>query len=150
MHMCGHSVTYICTSHTLHLFSIQTLNHGKGTLKGEVADHYCTFFQFCTPSFVIVQLLLGQLFSSHFQVSCEDERTAELLRLQDSSNIKLALRVLGLMCDGQYRLMQNYLREQPDNIHNINIVGEVAMFLQMLLENMTHICFFIRCGKKMD
>ena len=27
--------------------------------------------------------------------------------------------------------MQNYLREQPDNIHNINIVGEVANFLQV-------------------
>ncbi len=34
------------------------------------------------------------------------------------------------MCDGQYRLMQNYLREQPDNIRTINIVGEVAHFIQ--------------------
>ncbi len=56
--------------------------------------------------------------------------TAELLRFQDSHNSNLVLRVLGLMCDGQYRLMQNYLREQPDNIHNINIVGEVAHFIQ--------------------
>ncbi len=59
-----------------------------------------------------------------------DQKTVQLLRFQDSHHSKLALRVLGLMCDGQYRLMQNYLREQPDNIHNINIVGEVAHFIQ--------------------
>ena len=44
--------------------------------------------------------------------------------------MKLALQVLGLMCDGQYRLMQNYLREQRDNIHTINLVGDVALFIQ--------------------
>ena len=60
-----------------------------------------------------------------------DKETATLLHFQDSAHIKLALVVLGLMCDGQYRLMQNYLREQPDNIHNVNIVGEVANFLQV-------------------
>ena len=60
-----------------------------------------------------------------------DKDIVKLLHFQDSTHIKLALLVLGLMCDGQYRLMQNYLREQPDNIHNINIVGEVAMFLQV-------------------
>ncbi len=59
-----------------------------------------------------------------------DPPTAELLRFQDSHHSKLVLRVLGLMCDGQYRLMQNYLREQLDNIHTINIVGEVAHFIQ--------------------
>ena len=42
----------------------------------------------------------------------------------------LALKVMGLMCDGQYRLMQNYLREQRDNIHTIDLVGGVASFLQ--------------------
>ena len=35
------------------------------------------------------------------------------------------------MCDGQYRLMQNYLREQKDNILTINLVGEVALFAQV-------------------
>ena len=59
-----------------------------------------------------------------------DPQTAEILRFQDSHHIKLALQVLGLMCDGQYRLMQNYLRDQPDNIHTINLVGDVALFIQ--------------------
>jgi len=44
--------------------------------------------------------------------------------------VRLALQVMGLMCDGQYRLMQNYLREQRDNIHTIDLVGGVASFLQ--------------------
>ena len=39
--------------------------------------------------------------------------------------------VLGLMCDGQFSLMQNYLREQKDNIVTINLVGEVALFAQV-------------------
>jgi len=59
-----------------------------------------------------------------------DAGTLELLVFKDTHHVKLALRVLGLMCDGQYRLMQNYLREQRDNISTINLVGEVALFLQ--------------------
>ena len=35
------------------------------------------------------------------------------------------------MCDGQFRLVQNYLREQRDNIVTINLVGEVAVFAQV-------------------
>ena len=34
------------------------------------------------------------------------------------------------MCDGQYRDMQNYLREQNDNLISVNVVGEVALFIQ--------------------
>ena len=53
-----------------------------------------------------------------------------LLKFKDTHHVKLALRVLGLMCDGQYRLMQNYLREQKDNLASVNVVGEVALFIQ--------------------
>ena len=48
----------------------------------------------------------------------------------ESRHVKLALRVLGLLCDGQYRNMQNYLREQKDNLTGVNVVGEVAVFIQ--------------------
>ena len=41
------------------------------------------------------------------------------------------------MCDGQFRLMQNYLREQRDNIVTINLVGEVALFAQV------HMCVLL-------
>ena len=56
------------------------------------------------------------------------------IQLEDTSHIKLTLRVLGLWCDGQYDAMQNYLRRQSINIRTMNIVGEVAQFLQNLLQ----------------
>ena len=34
------------------------------------------------------------------------------------------------MCDGQHREMQNYLRDQRQTVHTINMVAEVADFLQ--------------------
>ena len=41
------------------------------------------------------------------------------------------------MCDGQYQVMQNYLREQPDNIKTINLVSEVCIFLQSFYVDVT-------------
>ena len=58
------------------------------------------------------------------------EATEMVLMFKESRHVKLALRVLGLMCDGQYRNMQNYLREQKDNLTSVNVVEEVALFVQ--------------------
>ena len=41
------------------------------------------------------------------------------------------------MCDGQYRPMQNYLREQSDNIKNINLVSETCTFLSSFYDEIT-------------
>ncbi len=40
-----------------------------------------------------------------------------LLDIRDSDNTwtALVLEVVGFMCDGQHRALQNYLRDQPDN-----------------------------------
>ena len=54
----------------------------------------------------------------------------EIFSFEDSSHVKLALQVLGLMCDGQCRHMQNNLRGQQNSIHSINLVGDVALFIQ--------------------
>ena len=68
--------------------------------------------------------------------------------LQPDTSTKLVLEVIGLMCDGQRKSMQDYLRVQPDNFkvlllnytirtcftkdfQNINVVAEVAEFLQI-------------------
>ena len=45
------------------------------------------------------------------------------------------MKVLGLMCDGQYREMQNYLHEQKESITSVNMVGEVAIFLQQIFQS---------------
>ena len=58
-----------------------------------------------------------------------DESDA-VIKHMNFHQVKLALQVLGLMCDGQYRNMQNYLREQKDNLTSVNVVAEVADFLQ--------------------
>ena len=47
----------------------------------------------------------------------------------DTKRITLIIKVIGHMCDGQRREMQNYLREQNESIHNFNIVEELTFFL---------------------
>ena len=65
--------------------------------------------------------------------------------------------MLGLMCDNQYRLMQNYLREQKDNLFTIDLVGELANFAQVLcvcsmciytsvcIVQYTYYCYYFYC-----
>ena len=67
----------------------------------------------------------------------ENGEKASLLEFKDTSCIKLALQFLGLMCDGQYRPLQNYLREQPDNIKTINLVSETCTFFSLFYVDIT-------------
>jgi inositol 1,4,5-triphosphate receptor type 1 len=62
------------------------------------------------------------------QVSRKD--TKEALLHHNPLHPELALKVLGQICNGQNRVMQNFFREQPDSIANVNLVGKVATFLQ--------------------
>jgi len=55
----------------------------------------------------------------------------ESLKFRDTSYMEITLRFLGYLCDGQNRTMQNYFREQRDNIKTINIVSETCVFLQL-------------------
>ena len=59
------------------------------------------------------------------------------LKFRDTSYIELTLRFLGLLCDRQNRTMQNYFREQPDNIETINLVSETCIFLQSFYVEVT-------------
>ena len=63
--------------------------------------------------------------------------TIDLIHFHDLSHIELIMKVLGLMCDGQYRDMQNFLRKQNEGTQSINIVGEVTSFLQVLYQSRT-------------
>ncbi|XP_060552412.1 inositol 1,4,5-trisphosphate receptor type 2-like [Ruditapes philippinarum] len=51
--------------------------------------------------------------------------------------IELALKVMARMCDGQNHTLQDYLREQPDNVKSFNIIGEVTQFLNVIYSNIT-------------
>ncbi|XP_076470932.1 inositol 1,4,5-trisphosphate-gated calcium channel ITPR2-like isoform X2 [Babylonia areolata] len=49
--------------------------------------------------------------------------------------IELVLKVMARMCDGQNKLLQDYLREQPDNVKSFDIIAEVTRFLNVVYSN---------------
>ena len=60
---------------------------------------------------------------------------ASVIQFEHLKHIELVMKVLGLMCDGQHHEMQNYLREQKESIISVNMVGEVATFLQQIFQS---------------
>ncbi|XP_046366515.2 inositol 1,4,5-trisphosphate receptor type 3-like isoform X5 [Haliotis rufescens] len=65
-------------------------------------------------------------------VAAMDEGVREILEYKDEGYIELVLKVLARICDGQNTGLQNYLREQPDNVKSFNIVGETTQFLNVV------------------
>lgn len=57
--------------------------------------------------------------------------------VKDGGFIELVLKVLAQMCDGQYVELQDYLRDQPDNIKSFNLIAETASFLSIVYSNVT-------------
>ncbi|BFZ19742.1 hypothetical protein BsWGS_22781 [Bradybaena similaris] len=49
--------------------------------------------------------------------------------------IELVLKVMARMCDGQNKHLQDYLREQPDNVKSFDIIAEVTRFLNVVYSN---------------
>jgi inositol 1,4,5-triphosphate receptor type 1 len=47
------------------------------------------------------------------------------------------MKVLGLMCDGQFREMQDFIRAQSEQMNGVDLVGEVTTFLQTIHQNQT-------------
>lgn len=64
-----------------------------------------------------------------FQPTLRDESLSSI-EFHDSKRASLIIKVIGRMCDGQYRPMQDYLRDQTDSIHSVNIVEEIVIFIQ--------------------
>ncbi|XP_065834186.1 inositol 1,4,5-trisphosphate receptor type 3-like isoform X2 [Oscarella lobularis] len=59
------------------------------------------------------------------------EPSPDHLRFRDDGYIEIVLRIMGYMCDGHHRVLQDYLREQPDNIKSLNLVSEVCTYLHL-------------------
>ncbi len=53
--------------------------------------------------------------TSPSRASTESLNLLSDLLTSDSNWTSLVLEVIGLMCDGQHHILQDYLREQPDN-----------------------------------
>ncbi|PVD21456.1 hypothetical protein C0Q70_19629 [Pomacea canaliculata] len=67
-----------------------------------------------------------------------DEGVKDMLEYKDDGYIELVLKLLARICDGQHTGLQNYLREQPDNVKSFNIVGETAQFLNVVYTTITN------------
>ncbi|CAH1798712.1 unnamed protein product [Owenia fusiformis] len=65
----------------------------------------------------------------------EQDDSGEASTYRDDGYIELVLKLLARMCDGQHKGLQDYLREQPDNMKSFDIVAECAQFLNLVYSN---------------
>lgn len=63
------------------------------------------------------------------------EQPDNSLEYKNDGYIELVLKVMARMCDGQNQQLQNYLREQPDNVKSFDIIAEVTRFLDVVYSN---------------
>ena len=86
----------------------------------------------------LLQVALSDDIGDYKHKSISEEMMYEAVtKSDDFSHVKLSLDLLGWMCDGQNRDLQNYFREQPGQIKPINVVGEVALFIQQFFSGIT-------------
>ncbi|XP_055955374.1 inositol 1,4,5-trisphosphate receptor type 1 [Patella vulgata] len=78
------------------------------------------------------------------QIEIEPEQEAQpvdegnnALEYRNDGYIELVLKVMARMCDGQNKQLQDYLREQPDNVKSFDIIAEVTRFLNVVYSNIT-------------
>ena len=67
---------------------------------------------------VVYLLLLFQL-----------ETYKEVLKVHHQKRVAVTINIIGLMCDGQHKKMQNYFREQENRITDINMIEEITSLL---------------------
>jgi inositol 1,4,5-triphosphate receptor type 1 len=60
------------------------------------------------------------------------ENHADALAFSDPGNIRLVLNTLQTMCEGHNSILQDYLREQPDNVTQFNLVAQVSRFMERI------------------
>ena len=67
-----------------------------------------------------------------------DDGDADMPSFADPGHIELVLRILQLMCEGQNVVLQDYLRDQPDNIKSVDIPAQTVSFLEVLYVSVDH------------
>ncbi|XP_060075349.1 inositol 1,4,5-trisphosphate receptor type 1-like [Ylistrum balloti] len=85
-----------------------------------------------TPEVELSSVNVESMKTVENMVSNIDEGVVEMLEYKDDGYIELVLKLLARLCDGQHNGLQNYMREQPDNVKSFNIVGETAQFLNVV------------------
>ncbi|GFR59759.1 inositol 1,4,5-trisphosphate receptor type 1 [Elysia marginata] len=64
-----------------------------------------------------------------------DNSDTSAFEYKNDGYIELVLKVMARMCDGQNKFLQDYLREQPDNVKSFDIIAEVTRFLNVVYSN---------------
>ena len=72
----------------------------------------------------------------HSESNVAHDKAAAGHKLSQLKLLGEVLRFLQLMCEGHHLGMQNYIREQQDNLHSINIVHEVISVVRELFEHL--------------
>ena len=102
----------------------------------------------------IGELEEGQAPKTRFDMCKEESKSSQLESKPNKSqlqgitfqcslrNIQVSFKLMGLMCDGQQKFLQDYFREQPDNLENINMVVKAVQFLKIFYTeiNKENIC----------
>ncbi|XP_065894275.1 inositol 1,4,5-trisphosphate-gated calcium channel ITPR1-like isoform X2 [Dysidea avara] len=91
----------------------------------------------CKPAVTAVTVIQKQKDAVTKEPPVHKYTQLESLKFRDTYYVKITLRFLGYLCDGQNRTMQNYLREQHDNTKRINLVSETCVFLQSFYVEVT-------------
>ena len=69
------------------------------------------------------------------------QESTRILRLKGASfkntlhDIQVSFKLMGLMCDGQQKFLQDYFREQSDNPESTNMVAKTVEFLTVLYKD---------------
>lgn len=59
----------------------------------------------------------------------QDKASLSSIEFHDRKRASLIMEVISHMCDGQYKPMQDYLRDQTNSIRSVNIVEEIMVFI---------------------
>eukprot|EP00051_Salpingoeca_urceolata_P021920 m.350531 g.350531 ORF g.350531 m.350531 type:complete len:2826 (+) comp19889_c0_seq3:203-8680(+) len=67
-----------------------------------------------------------------FDPEAADTSDSLPLRFSDESRVELVLRIIQKLCEGHYSEMQDYMRMQPDNFRQIDLVAKSVQVFQTL------------------
>ena len=67
---------------------------------------------------------------------CIHHMSQDLVELGDPANLELTLKLLASLCEGHNTALQDYLREQSDNIRTTDLVSLTVELLHVLIESL--------------
>ncbi|ELU07681.1 hypothetical protein CAPTEDRAFT_189050 [Capitella teleta] len=117
--------------------SVKMLAHKAGAVVSTLKDKRQSYNRNVT---VHVKKMIEVVAKETSKDKIEDCMNTFIREQPDASkvgNLGLILKIMGLMCDGQNRNLQDYFREQSDNFLSCNMVAETSLLLDVLLADVS-------------